>query len=144
MSSISPSRPEMLCLVQSSFFSPTLLFLEGEKHLGCFELLKTEPPLKPSGLAAERCVRRILKERRPSGYADSVSPFLASKNKGIPEKIRAGPHPKPTLLLLLLPPPPSLSLTHTQTHTQKNTQQGKGDFTQPSTRHTSSLVLQPC
>lgn len=38
-------------------------------------------------------------------------PCLASKNKGIPEKIRAGPHPKPTRLLLL-PPPHS----HTHTH----------------------------
>ncbi|KAJ4948810.1 hypothetical protein JOQ06_020333, partial [Pogonophryne albipinna] len=92
-----------------------------------------EPPLKPSGLAAERCVQRILKEQRPPGYADSVSPFLASKNKGIPQKIRAGPHPKPPLRF---PPPnpqktpPSLALTLTDTNTQ-NSKATSGVSTNP-------------
>lgn len=69
---------------------------------------------------AEGCVWRPLKEQGPWGYADSVSPILTSKNKGIPQKIRARPHPKPRLLLLLLPPLSFLqrfkSCTHTQTH----------------------------
>lgn len=107
--------PKTLCLVQSSIPPPSAFFSGRWKTPWLFQALKTEPPLKPSELAAERCVRRILKEQRPLGYGDSVSPFLASKNKGIPEKIRAGPHPKPRLLLL--PPPPSLLLSHAHIHT---------------------------
>lgn len=97
---------------------PSLSLPGRWKTPGLFWALKTEPPLKPSELAAEICEQRVLKEQRPSGYADSVSPFLASKNKGIPEKIRAGPHPKPPLPFL--PPPPFLFLTHTHTQFRGN------------------------
>lgn len=87
-----PPGPETLCLVQSSFFLflPLSFFffsLEGEKHLDCFQALKTEPPLKPSELAAERCVRRILKEQRPPRATQiQFPPYWLPKTKEFQRK----------------------------------------------------------
>lgn len=77
--------------------------------------LKTELPLKSRQRWQQRDMRGEYSRRRDPQATQIWFPLvLASKNKGIPEKIRAGPHPKPPLLLLLLllPLPPFPSQTH--------------------------------
>lgn len=95
LSSITPSTPETLCLVQSSIFPPSVFFFFW-KVKNTLAFPSFENRAAPSELSAERYVRRILKKPRPSGYADSVSPFLVSKNKGIPEKNQGRTSPQAT------------------------------------------------
>jgi hypothetical protein len=62
--------------------------------------LKAEPSFKSAGVLAaeeEMCGESSAGARPPEApglHTDSVSPSLPSKNKGIPEKMRAGTHPK--------------------------------------------------
>ena len=99
--------------------SNIFLSLEGEKHLSCLSFENRATPQTIRAGTGEMCAENS-QGAEALGLRRFSFPCLASKNKGIPEKIRAGPHPKPTLLLLLLllPPPHclSLSLTHTHTH----------------------------
>lgn len=128
---------------------PLLFFWKVQKHLGCsgFENRATPKTIRAGG--REMCVENSQGAETPRATQIQFPPLWLPKTKEFHKKIRAGPHPKPTLMLL--PPPPSLSmsLTHTCTHymamcTHTNTQQSNGDFMQPSMRHTFSLVIQHC
>lgn len=96
--------------MQSSYHQ-RFLSLEGEKHLSCLSFENRATPKTIRAGNREMCAENSqgVKTLGPRRFS---FPFLASKNKGIPEKTRAGPHPKPTLLLLL-PPPRSHTCTHT-------------------------------
>lgn len=58
----------------SLHISNIFLSLEGEKHLSCLSFENRATPKSIRAGTGEMCVRRILKEPRPLGYADSVSP----------------------------------------------------------------------
>lgn len=154
LSSIGPSRPETLCLVQSSFFfppssSPFFWKVKNTLAVPSFENRATPKTIRAGGreMCAENSQGAETLGLRRFGFP--LSGFQKQRNSR-ENQGRTSPQANAVAATPDSPPLPSCSHSHARTNfmsTCTDTQtarQGKGGFMQPSTRHTSSLVIQPC
>lgn len=146
LSSITPSMPETLCLVQSSIFPPSVFFLEGEKHLSFSKLWKQSHAIRAHG--REMCAKNSqgAESFRLCRFSFPLSGFQKQRNS----REKSGQDLTPSHHYRCYPHLPFslfLSLSHTCTHARthhgnlntKMHSRANSDFMQPSRRQTHHL-----